>query len=767
MKLISPSTGWVLASDRLFWTSDDGGNWNDITPPSVENILSVYFLSNEDGWTLSRPNLSLHANNPILISATDDGGANWHTVALDTSPLKDNPILGKGAHLYFLDSQNGWATIRDQTSVNFDSGIMIRTLDGGKTWTLLPTPPSAGDMSFTDGLHGWLIGGPAGDQLWKTSDGGQTWVESEITVEGPPGPCRNVYQTPFSSNGNTFAVTATAECSNGTYLVAFETQDSGHTWQLIANRTLKQSLYRGWIGTFAGKAPLVIRETTENGLSVQSDSNSASVFYPATLPPEGTIVSASFVDNEVGWIIYVSRQCAGGGIACENVRQLFSTSDGGASFHTIFHSQLNLQPRSDNNRQEPSQTAVQLGTNASLQATPNLSGSSSQIYQGEGFDTCVAPSATQMQSQWGQSYNTYGVYIGGDNYSCKAAQGSILSSAWTSSVASQGWGLAPIWVGYQASCVDTTGCENGQCTYISTSLSTAASEGQQAADAAESAAQFYGMNSTIIYYDMESYATGNSSCSASVTAFVNAWVQELHSKGYDAGIYGDPNNAGDWSLPTIGVQPDAAWLAAWNTYNDVANLPNSSTDEPITYNAFQAWPVNMRLHQWCNSSLGGYPYTCPDQSGPSPISSILSISGQQGYDDDAVNGPVYASSTASGPTLSSVNISPTTVTSGGSATVTVTLNGPAPSGGAYITLTSNPNTAFPVIGFNVPAGQTSNSATFGSGTVTSSTTVTVTASYNNSSQQAQVTVNPAVSNPTVSSVSISPTTVTSGGSATV
>jgi len=119
------------------------------------------------------------------------------------------------------------------------------------------------------------------------------------------------------------------------------------------------------------------------------------------------------------------------------------------------------------------------------------------------------------------------------------------------------------------------------------------------------------------------------------------------------------------------------------------------------------------------------------------------------------------------PMVSSVSISPTTVTSGSSAQVTVTLSGPAPSGGAFITLTSNNTSAFPVAGFTIAAGQTSNSSSFGSGTVTSSTTVTVTASYNNSTQQAQLTVNPVATNPTVSSVSINPTTVTSGSSAQV
>jgi sugar lactone lactonase YvrE len=119
------------------------------------------------------------------------------------------------------------------------------------------------------------------------------------------------------------------------------------------------------------------------------------------------------------------------------------------------------------------------------------------------------------------------------------------------------------------------------------------------------------------------------------------------------------------------------------------------------------------------------------------------------------------------PTVSSVTISPSTVTSGSSAQVTVTLTGPAPSGGAYITLSSTNSSAFPAVGLTVAAGQTSNSSNVTAGTVTSSATATVTAGYNNSSKQATVTVNPVATNPTVSSVTISPSTVTSGSSAQV
>jgi DNA-binding beta-propeller fold protein YncE len=87
-----------------------------------------------------------------------------------------------------------------------------------------------------------------------------------------------------------------------------------------------------------------------------------------------------------------------------------------------------------------------------------------------------------------------------------------------------------------------------------------------------------------------------------------------------------------------------------------------------------------------------------------------------------------------------------TVSSGGNTTVSIQLSAAAPSGGAVISLTSGNPTAFPLpASYLVPAGQLSISFTNRAGTVTSLTSVTLTATYNGSSQPTQVSVNPALS----------------------
>jgi hypothetical protein len=94
------------------------------------------------------------------------------------------------------------------------------------------------------------------------------------------------------------------------------------------------------------------------------------------------------------------------------------------------------------------------------------------------------------------------------------------------------------------------------------------------------------------------------------------------------------------------------------------------------------------------------------------------------------------------PSVSGVSISPSAVSGGGSATVTVTLSAPAPSSGAVVTLGSTNTAAFnPPASITVAGGQTSNSVSVTSATVSTTTNVTVTGTYGGTSQSGSITVN--------------------------
>jgi outer membrane protein assembly factor BamB len=108
-------------------------------------------------------------------------------------------------------------------------------------------------------------------------------------------------------------------------------------------------------------------------------------------------------------------------------------------------------------------------------------------------------------------------------------------------------------------------------------------------------------------------------------------------------------------------------------------------------------------------------------------------------------------------TLSSLTLSPTTVIGGNSSTGTVTLSGPASAGGATVTLSSNSTSAQVPTSVSVLAGATMAVFTVTTSAVSGSTSATITGTYG-TAQTATLMVNP----PTLTSVTLNPTSVQGG-----
>jgi hypothetical protein len=116
--------------------------------------------------------------------------------------------------------------------------------------------------------------------------------------------------------------------------------------------------------------------------------------------------------------------------------------------------------------------------------------------------------------------------------------------------------------------------------------------------------------------------------------------------------------------------------------------------------------------------------------------------------------------------LASLGVNPASVVGGQSSTGTVTLSGPAPSGGAVVTLSSaDPALASVPPSLTIDAGITSQSFSIITSTVASSTPVDIGASYGGTTKTATLTLTPA-SPPTVSSLKLSPAGVTGGSNST-
>jgi photosystem II stability/assembly factor-like uncharacterized protein len=174
---LNVSTGWITGTvvvNDLAWlyVSHDGGStWYQQSlslPPGVPSaqlsLISPTFFSVTDGIL------------PVIFSdgvtgrgiATDiyvthDEGTTWKS----TTPL---PLAAVA--IDFVDRQHGWAT---------DGMIVYRTSDGGQQWIKLSpgaTFKQVTSLDFVSSTLGWAIGGQGKNSslLLKTTDGGQTWT---------------------------------------------------------------------------------------------------------------------------------------------------------------------------------------------------------------------------------------------------------------------------------------------------------------------------------------------------------------------------------------------------------------------------------------------------------------------------------------------------------------------------------------------------------------------------------------------------------------
>jgi hypothetical protein len=169
---------------------------------------------------------------------------------------------------------------------------------------------------------------------------------------------------------------------------------------------------------------------------------------------------------------------------------------------------------------------------------------------GLGFDACAAPSAAAMQAWRASPFATVGIYIGGADRACAQPN---LTAAWVTQQASAGWRFLPLYAGPQVL--------YGQITAPQT-------QAVQAADDAVAQAASLGFTvGSIVYYDLEAYPATDS---ATAVAFMSAWTQEVHNKGYLSGIYSSENSGIADLVANLGriSEPDVIDVANWNGQAD-------------------------------------------------------------------------------------------------------------------------------------------------------------------------------------------------------
>ncbi len=180
---LNVSTGWitgtVVVSDLawLYVSHDGGSTWYQqslaLTPgvPSAQlSLISPTFFSATDG--ILPVMFSDHISGRGIatdIYVTHDGGTTWKSTV---------PLPAAFGTIDFVDMQHGWVT---------DGMVLYNTSDGGQHWAKLSSGADFKQityLSFVSSTIGWAIGSQSNTSsfLLKTTNGGKTWTPIPISI---------------------------------------------------------------------------------------------------------------------------------------------------------------------------------------------------------------------------------------------------------------------------------------------------------------------------------------------------------------------------------------------------------------------------------------------------------------------------------------------------------------------------------------------------------------------------------------------------------
>jgi len=164
----------------------------------------------------------------------------------------------------FVNDQLGWAV----RSSGLGSGTVLRTTDGGVTWTVQFTCNyGLANLDFVDANHGWLVGYYS---IFRTSDGGYTWIRTNADHSTMTGvffaDVNNGWVVGDDLNGGNSPIWHTTDGS-----VSWMPQSSGTIYGLqeVAFADLNNGAAVGLVGTILG---------TTNGGSTWSPRTSGTTY---------------------------------------------------------------------------------------------------------------------------------------------------------------------------------------------------------------------------------------------------------------------------------------------------------------------------------------------------------------------------------------------------------------------------------------------------------------------------------------------------------
>ncbi|MEQ1604212.1 MAG: YCF48-related protein [Pyrinomonadaceae bacterium] len=267
--------GWMTGTDGVLLSTEDGGmTWIQAKKFTNDNLVQIYFPTENTGWMLCERSIQGRNDQPMsYLRRTTNGGKTWDRVDFQgigrerVTRFLFNPdgvgmAFGEGGVFYKLQ-EDGVSWTKTQTPMHYllldgaygteklgaivgTGGTIMFTEDSGFTWEkaslIGDTDTRFNSVFFAGPKGGWAVGSKG--RIFRSNGGGRLWRQQESGVTA------NLTDVYFTSATSGWAVG-----ENG---VILRTRDGGNTWIDVSSKTthrLEKVIFngaRGWVIGYGG-----------------------------------------------------------------------------------------------------------------------------------------------------------------------------------------------------------------------------------------------------------------------------------------------------------------------------------------------------------------------------------------------------------------------------------------------------------------------------------------------------------------------------------
>lgn len=271
------SRGLQLRQDQLFRTEDNGSSW------AAMNLTGTAPLPAQAGQGVFlnvRQGFVVSSEGQLLRS--DDGGQTW--------TVSDALPGGSIVSIWSGPEQSLWVHGRFLVNQAAFEGRLMRSLDAGKSWTVVWQGDSVQDLQFTDRTRGWFR---TNDTVYRSSDFGLTWQ-----AVGTLGTARMRF---LDANRGIAGFLRYQGSSQPGLECLQTTSDGGATWS--ACEVPQVASGGGLLGVAAGASSFWLFNSAGAHRSTDFGKTWTRVSLPGASPRLGNIADVAFADARRGWMV--------------------------------------------------------------------------------------------------------------------------------------------------------------------------------------------------------------------------------------------------------------------------------------------------------------------------------------------------------------------------------------------------------------------------------------------------------------------------------